>query len=91
MGYKKDEGARERLTQELGITIRDDEDIHHRDLDPANRDISNLMVLKRYVHRRLHASVHYLNKMTPCIVGKCKQDLLNELLLYYERGCVWED
>lgn len=42
------------MERRLGRELRDDEVIHHIDHDKTNNDISNLVVMTRSEHTRLH-------------------------------------
>lgn len=45
---------RYKIELELGRLLRDDEEVHHLDCDKSNNDLSNLIVLTKAMHRRLH-------------------------------------
>lgn len=44
--------------EDLGRSILDDEEVHHLDLDRSNNCISNLIVLSKKAHRRLHTWIN---------------------------------
>lgn len=43
------------MEQHLGRKLRSDEIVHHKDHNRANNDISNLEIMTRAEHTRLHA------------------------------------
>ena len=47
------------MEQELGRELRQDEVVHHIDGDKRNNDVSNLQVMTRSEHARLHSKPPY--------------------------------
>lgn len=57
----------------LGRELRDDEEVHHKDENPMNNDPSNLIVMTKEEHIRLHAleNSKYFDKIMKCdVCGK---------------------
>ena len=55
-GYKKRIAEhRKVMEKQMGRKLRSDEIVHHIDHDKTNNDISNLTIMTRAEHARLHA------------------------------------
>lgn len=53
------------VEQSLGRKLNDDEQVHHKDEDPSNNDISNLEIRMLGEHQRQH-SKKYFDKIITC-------------------------
>lgn len=53
------------MEQELGAPLQTDEEIHHKDGDPSNNDISNLEIRKHGEHQREHGT-KYKDRIAVC-------------------------
>lgn len=56
------------MAKELGRELTEDEEVHHIDGDPLNNDVSNLQVLIKEEHWKLHAEENqkYHDKIMTC-------------------------
>lgn len=54
-GGKKRRAHRVIMERIIGRPLRDDEQVHHKDKNPLNNDPSNLELMSRADHERLHA------------------------------------
>lgn len=53
--YERYKDAHQRIVRDfLGITIKHPYHIHHKDANPSNNDLSNLVVLPAHVHMLIH-------------------------------------
>lgn len=59
------------MEKKLGRPLTDDEVVHHIDRNPENNDISNLVVLSKSEHCRLHMQ-KYFDKIAVCEICKKK-------------------
>lgn len=58
------------LEQNLGIKLNPNDDVHHKDEDFTNNDISNLQVIPHGEHQKIH-SLKYYDKDAVCeVCGK---------------------
>ena len=59
------------LEQQLGIKLDSSDDVHHKDEDFTNNDISNLEVIPHGEHQKFHNPVKYHDKEAVCeVCGK---------------------
>lgn len=50
------------MEKHLGRILREDEIVHHKDFDKSHNEISNLEVLSKEEHARLHSRIYHLRK-----------------------------
>lgn len=73
------------IEKKIGRRLRDDEEVHHLDLDRSNNDPTNLIVLEKSQHRTLH---HWINKGAPLVKNKAKSQVKKTTARYCNReGC----
>ena len=57
------------MEQHLGHPLPANKDVHHKDENPSNNDISNLELVDRIKHRRDHSTKHSFEESTEtCVI-----------------------
>lgn len=77
------------MEQHLGRRLKKNEEVHHKDRNPFNNDISNLQILTRKKHSELHAKEMKLNlKDEEMICPECGKSFIwtVEKQRYYRRN-----
>lgn len=61
------------MENELGRELSPDEDVHHKDKNPLNNDITNLVVMKHSDHTREHMTKYF---DTTAVCGWCGKEFV---------------
>lgn len=58
------------VEQSIGRKLLINEDIHHKDGDVTNNDLTNLEIINHGEHQRLHSTKFFDTEETCCVCGK---------------------